>query len=196
MSQEFNQWVETFRRANNGYLPSPLEVYEHLQSNPHLLREDELNYENEPNTDFVPQLEIKKTINKKVVINKIFKEKENNHSEDTLEKVMPERKGVDIEKLRSAFDVLYGDERSFDEWLASRNNSKDLRQSHTFKPGDKVRVVSNEASRANERCGPHEFRIGEVVELMYWSEYSKSWQTTIDYTTIYYIDPADIEPIK
>jgi regulator of replication initiation timing len=32
MSQEFNQWVEAFRRANNGYLPSPLEVYEHLHA--------------------------------------------------------------------------------------------------------------------------------------------------------------------
>jgi hypothetical protein len=82
---EFNQWVETFRRANNGYLPSPLEVYEHLQANPHLLKEDE----NELNTDFVPPLEIKKTINKKVVINKIFKEKENNHSEDFYKGSVP-----------------------------------------------------------------------------------------------------------
>jgi hypothetical protein len=32
MSHEFNQWVETFRRANKGILPSPLQVYEYLNA--------------------------------------------------------------------------------------------------------------------------------------------------------------------
>ena len=50
MSQEFNQWVEAFRRANNGYLPSPLEVYEHLQKNPHLL-ETETRTEKQPKSE-------------------------------------------------------------------------------------------------------------------------------------------------
>jgi hypothetical protein len=50
MSQEFNQWVETFRRANNGYLPSPLEVYEHLQKNPDLL-EPKPQTENQPESE-------------------------------------------------------------------------------------------------------------------------------------------------
>jgi hypothetical protein len=79
MNKEFEQWNKDYLKEK-GFLAPPFTVYKYLQANPHLLKEDG----DELNTDFVPPLEIKKTINKKVVINKIFKEKENNHSEDKV----------------------------------------------------------------------------------------------------------------
>jgi hypothetical protein len=66
---------------------------------------------------------------------------------------------------------------------------------HTFKVGDRVRVVSNRASTANENCGSHEFEIGAVVELRYWSDGSKSWEAK-NKSDCWNIDPADIEPCQ
>jgi hypothetical protein len=91
-----------------------------------------------------------------------------------------------------------------DDGIDGRNNSQYLRQNHsddtldmphTFKVGDWVRVVSNQASMANEKCDRHYFEIGEMVVLKFWCKYSKAWIAK-GASDEWYIDPADIEPIK
>jgi len=67
---------------------------------------------------------------------------------------------------------------------------------HTFKVGDRVRVVSYAASTANELCAIHGFSIGDEITLTYWHKGSSSWEAKGVGTDIWNIDPADIEPIK
>ena len=96
-----------------------------------------------------------------------------NHSEDTLDMRDP---------LAEA-------------WDSEEDKIWDTLDMHTFKVGDRVRVVSNQASMANENCGRHEFEIGAVVELRYWSDGSKSWEAK-NKSDCWNIDPADIEPCQ
>jgi hypothetical protein len=80
-------------------------------------------------------------------------------------------------------------------WDSEEDKIWDTLDMHTFKVGDRVRVVSNQASMANENCGRHEFEIGAVVELRYWSDGSKSWEAK-NKSDCWNIDPADIEPCQ
>jgi hypothetical protein len=132
INPSFQDWIN----ANPILSTRPLEVYRHLQANPHLLKED--GEKNKVTIIKEEQREIGQIVH---------------HSEDKLD--MP----------------------------------------HTFKPGDKVMVVSNEASTANERCGPHHFKIGQFVKLLQWNNYSVSWDA-LGFGQSWNIAPADIEPIK